>query len=377
MATPIDLHIPPSTSTVNVSIINTGTVLTAMPSGVLIEPLIEGHEYIRAPCYSFLIQHPTQDRTLVFDLGIRKDWQNSPKPITERVIQGGVILTVPKDVREHLDEHGIDTKKIEAVIWSHSHFDHIGNPAIFEPSTKLIVGAGAKADVFPGYPTNPKAGFNEADVAGREIVELDFAASPLKINNLNAIDYFGDGSFYLLDTPGHCIGHVCALARVTSNPDSFILMGGDAVHHGGELRPHPWHPLPESILPNPFEPASQAPCLGEMFDKLLPEGRETAFYKPSTKPYSPHMHVPTAIETIKRLQEADGHDNVLIIAAHDVSFLNAVEFFPASANAFVEKGWVQKTRWAWLADFAKAVGLDENIPRALFGDSRPKSTKGE
>ncbi|KAI1431466.1 beta-lactamase-like protein [Xylaria sp. CBS 124048] len=371
MATPLDLHIPSSTSTVNVSIIHTGTILKAMPTGVLLEPQIPGHEYLYVPCYSFLIQHPTQDRTLVFDLGIRKDWQNWPEPVRQSIIENDVIADVPKDVREMLDEHGVDTKKIEAVIWSHSHLDHIGNPSIFEASTRLLVGKGTKEDVFPGYPTNPKAGFKESDVAGRIVEEIDFSTSKIKVGGLAALDYFGDGSFYLLDTPGHCIGHMCALARVTSSPDSFILMGGDAVHHGGELRPHPWHPLPESILPNPFHPTSHSPCPGELFGKLLPNGREAPFYRPSSMPYSPHADIPTTIETIKRLQEADAHSNILIVAAHDASFLNVAEFFPASANAFMEKGWAEKVRWAWLADYATAVGMDENIPRTLFGDPRP------
>ncbi|KAI2636055.1 beta-lactamase-like protein [Xylaria nigripes] len=375
MATLPDLHIPASDSIVNVSIIHTGTFLRAMPSDFLIEPTIPGNEYLNAPCYSFLIQHPTQDRTLVFDLGVTKDWENWPEPIRKRFIGSNSIILVPKDVREILDEHGIETKKIEGVIWSHSHLDHVGNPSIFERSTKIIVGMGTKDDVFPGYPAKPHANFNEADVVGHEVEEIDFSASFLKIGRLAAIDYFADGSFYLLDAPGHCIGHMCALARVTTNPDSFILMGGDTFHHGGELRPHPWHPLPASIIPNPFHPVSPTPCPGEIFDAWLPEGREQPFLQPSTKSHSPHADLPVTRETIKRLQEFDAHDNILIVVSHDVAFLNVVDFFPKTANAFMEKGWFQKTRWAWLADFAKAVGLDENIPRALFGDPRPRAER--
>ncbi|KAI0098531.1 beta-lactamase-like protein [Nemania sp. FL0031] len=374
MATPIDLHIPKSTSTVNVSIIETGTFLKGMPTSMFLEPDIPGHQYLAAPCYSFLIQHPTQNRTLVFDLGIKKDWENWPAPVHEGIIKTlGATPFVPKDVRDVLEEHGIDAKAVESVIWSHSHLDHIGDVSRFEPNTKLIVGPGAKADVFPGYPTNPQAGFLESEVAGREIEELDFNNSAIKIGGFAAVDYFGDGSFYLLNTPGHCVGHMCGFARVTTGPDSFILMGGDSVHHGAELRPHPWHPLPDQILPNPFDPASSAPCPGGVFDKVLPNGRDAPFYRPSQKPHSVHHDVAIAEESIRGLQAMDAHDNVLVVIAHDPSFLNVADFFPKTANAFVEKGWVQKTRWAWLADFAKVVGQDENIPRKLFGDARPIS----
>jgi glyoxylase-like metal-dependent hydrolase (beta-lactamase superfamily II) len=345
-----------------------------MKTSMFVEPPIPGHEYLEAPCFSFLIQHPAQDRSLVFDLGIKKDWENWPPPLYERIVGNGGRPFVPKDVREVLDEHGFDTKSLEAVVWSHAHLDHIGDVSTFEPSTRLIVGLGTKETYFPGYPTNPDAPFNESDVAGHELKELDFYSSFLKIGGLAAIDYFSDGSFYFLDTPGHCVGHMCALARVTSNPESFILMGGDAVHHGGELRPHPWHPLPASIYPNPFQIMSSTPCPGEMFDRLLPDGKEAPFYKPSTAPHSVHYDVPLMIETIKKLQEVDAHNNILIVAAHDAAMLNVADFFPKTANDFMEKGWVQKTRWAWLASFAKAVGQDENIPRELFGDVRPTNT---
>ncbi|KAI0470227.1 beta-lactamase-like protein [Xylaria cf. heliscus] len=371
MANPPDLHIPHSTSTVKVSIINTGTTITGLKTGLFVEPDILGHEYLSAPCFSFLIQHPIQNRTLVFDLGIRKDWENWPEPLYEYIRGLGATPVVPKEVHEFLDENGVDTKSIEGVVWSHSHFDHVGGVSAFEPHTKIIVGTGTKERYFPGYPTKQEASFYESDVAGHDVEEIDFGRSSLRIGGLSAVDYFADGSFYLLDTPGHYIGHMCGLARVTSNPDSFILMVGDAIHQGGELRPHPWHPLPEHIQPNPFSPTSHAPCDGETFDKLLPNGREVPFYHPSQKPDSVHFDVHQMAETIKQLQKFDAHDNILLIPAHDVSFLDVADFFPHTANTFMEKGWVEKTKWAWLAEFAKAVGQDENIPRKSFGESRP------
>lgn len=98
-------------------------------------------------------------------------------------------------------------------------------------------------------------------------MELDFENEDrwkvVSIGPSKAIDYFEDGSFYLLDAPGHAIGHICALARVTSSlgviapgkqheEDSFVLLAGDAVHHVGELRPSPLLPLPAEIKPSPW-----------------------------------------------------------------------------------------------------------------------------
>lgn len=363
MATPPpELHIPQSTSTVDVSIINTSGTIRGVNAWRFIEPPIKGHDWLSTPVYSFFIQHPTLNRSLVFDLGIKKDWENFPPPLLERFAKSGYTLNVPKHVREILEEEGVSTASIEAVVWSHWHFDHTGNPSTFDPNTKLIVGPGCKEKIFPGYPENPTAAFIQKDVEGREIVELDFNDKPFTIGRFDAIDYFGDGSFYFLDSPGHAIGHVCGLARVTSSSDSFILMGGDAVHHGGELRPHPYLALPASITPHPFT-TTHTICPGELFEELLRDGKDQPFYLPTVPKNGPGVHfsVPEMIESIKKLQECDAHDNILVVPAHDASLLSVAEFFPKSANEFVKKGWVKQARWAFLKDFAEAVGYDGEI----------------
>ncbi|KAI1390331.1 beta-lactamase-like protein [Hypoxylon trugodes] len=371
-----NLNIPASASTVNVSIVNTTGTIYGLPVTQLFEPAIPGHDYLATPIYSFLIQHPALNRTIVFDLGIRKDFSAWPEGLLDTFKSYGISIDVPKHIREILDEQGVDTKSIEAVVWSHPHLDHTGDPSTFEPSTTLIVGPGVKKDVLPGYPAKQDTFILEADYAGREVKELDFTDSKIKIGKFPAIDYFGDGSFYFLDAPGHCIGHICGLARVTSNPDSFILMGGDIIHHSGELRPHHWHPLPDSISPHPFELSSSAPCPGELFHKLLRDGKEEPFYYPAPNKegqQAVHFDPELARESIKKLQEVDAHDNILVAAAHEQYLLGVADFFPKPANDFLAKGWVQKTRWAFLADLAKAAGYEGKVEAA--GDYTPRSKK--
>lgn len=87
--------------------------------------------------------------------------------------------------------------------------------------------------------------------------EVSFREKDLRIGGFDALDYFGDGSFYLLDSPGHTIGHINALARVTTGEvdgeeDTFVLMGGDTCHFTGQLRPTAHRPLPEKISPSPL-----------------------------------------------------------------------------------------------------------------------------
>jgi len=57
---------------------------------------------------------------------------------------------------------------------------------------------------MPGWPVVPNAEFKESDISGREVVSLSTDSFNLTIGGFKAIDYFGDGSFYILDAPGVC-----------------------------------------------------------------------------------------------------------------------------------------------------------------------------
>jgi len=55
---------------------------------------------------------------------------------------------------------------------------------------------------MPGWPAVPDSQFHESDVAGRNIIGLEANSFNIDIGGLSGYDYFGDGSFYLLDAPG-------------------------------------------------------------------------------------------------------------------------------------------------------------------------------
>ena len=186
---------------------------------------------------------------------------------------------------------------------------------------------------------------------------------------------FNDGSFYLLDAPGHTIGHICALARTTigqnGESDTFIFMGADSCHHGGEFRPSPHLPLPDSITPHPFvaEARNAQVCPGAMFEKIHPahnslktegEGdwKSTPFFQPG--PATHNME--DTVKTIHKLQEADAGDRVFTIMAHDESLVNIVEYFPKPANDWYKKGWARDGKWRFLRDFQKAVDAGYEAP---------------
>ncbi|KUI57782.1 N-acyl homoserine lactonase AttM, partial [Cytospora mali] len=249
-SSPPALEIPASSETVDVRVIDTNTRLYLKP-GVFWEPAIRGHDGLYAPVYCFLASRG--NRHMLFDLGVRTDWENLPPKVVQLVKATSEVTGCDRGIASVLDDNDnrlrIRSSDIEAIVWSHSHFDHMGDPSRFPPATELVVG--------PGYPTDPDGSVLDSAAAGRTVREISFAAGtgtgtgggPLRVGRFDAYDYFGDGSFYLLDAPGHATGHMCGLARTTADPPSFVFMGADACHHPGVLRPSRYLPLPGPAPP--------------------------------------------------------------------------------------------------------------------------------
>ncbi|KAL6243081.1 hypothetical protein RBB50_010181 [Rhinocladiella similis] len=230
---------------------------------------------------------------------------------TSRIIAKTGLVNVSDILKDGISQ-------ISAIIWSHHHFDHIGDPSTFPSSTALVVGPGFKNEFLPGYPANPESWIKESDYAGREMID-----------QYDAVDYFGDGSFYLLDCPGHTIAHIMGLARTT--PDTFVLMAADCCHHGGEFRPSRFRPLPASI------------------DIPSTEFANRAFYE-LNNPNDSEM-VREAMNSQRKLEEFDGSENVLVLTAHDSDAADIIDFYPKTVDDWKSKGWKEQLYWAFLHDF--------------------------
>ncbi|KAI1120048.1 beta-lactamase-like protein [Nemania abortiva] len=342
--TPVE--IPPSKATVSVSIIDTGSWVYNIPYKTLFLPVLEGRDAFDLCSYAFLVTHHDANgkRRVLFDLGIRKDWEILVPVTIQLLKKWGCNLEIEKDVTDVLVEHGESLDDIEAIVWSHLHWDHTGNPSKFPSSVKIVVGPGITESHMPGWPQVATAAFNEADVAGHEIVEISEDQFTLEVGGMPAYDYFGDGSFYLLSAAGHALGHLNALARTSSSPESFILMAADSVHFGGEFRPSEAIPLPESVDVDGLHPQ---PCPRDVLLDLHPARSGTsAFFRPD--PCFP-LDLPKTEATIERIKAFDADDRVLVIFSHDIDIYNMLEFYPNVADDWLSKGWKLDARWTFLA----------------------------
>ena len=379
---PPQLHLPHSPHTVSVSIINTTAHLSQIPSCLFLRPAYQGHKLMDIANFAFLIEHNGQK--ILFDLGVRKDWEaNSPPSLVDPMKLGGWKVEVEKSVSEILQDNGISLDSIDAVIWryvfrrtcqaccadkvaSHHHVAHTGDPSRFPSKTSLVVGPGFKRLFTPSYHDEETSPPLKNACAGRAVREISFRRG-FKLGRFPALDYFGDGSFYLLASPGHEFGHMCGLARTTSSfamrpqhmadRDTFIFMGGDIAHHGGEFRPSVYRPLP-SLLPDfpLFVPCSTSqvrpPCPGELLATIhCAQSATEPFYTSECA-----EDQDKAIESIRKMMEFDARDTIFVVLAHDATLLNVIDCYPATANDWYAKEWAKKSRWLFLNDFEEDVG---------------------
>lgn len=179
---------------------------------------------------------------------------------------------------------------------SHLHWDHTGDPTPFT-SAEIILGAGGKPMLVDAYPTNPTSRI-AAFPPDRKITFIDFSGasdreviSPFGTFD-RAVDLYGDGSLYLVDSPGHMPGNLALVARVA--PDSFLFLAGDTCHN--RLA---------------YDPAERE--LSEMN----------------------YADVVTARATVQRLARLNRQaDNVVVILSHERERLQEMPFFPVDLKTW-------------------------------------------
>lgn len=301
-----------------------------------------------APDYVFVIEHTATGDKYFFDLGIRKDLENLPPTIVKNVLPQ--FDCVPKSPAEILKECGSSEQqpeKVKAVIFSHMHFDHVGDGAKDGlESAELWVGPTCCKHARPGYPVEEKAptlsGTLPTD-GSRNIVEafvpdkllskagdkrVGRVADGLDKGLYNAVtlkkaewlglgsfdrafDIFGDGSAYLIDAPGHSAGHQMMLIRTTSGhpDDTFVMLAGDCFHH------------PE----------------------LLKEPRRTT--RPPYAKSGMYTDPESALGTIYRTKKFAEKDNIWVVAAHDFSVGQNIEPGAKEIQGLVEINDWREKKW--------------------------------
>jgi glyoxylase-like metal-dependent hydrolase (beta-lactamase superfamily II) len=193
------------------------------------------------PSLAFLIRHGSSN--LVFDLGLKRDFSGYREAQQHHIAQRQPTSVKP-DAAESLRRGGVDPKDIDVVMLSHVHWDHVGTPSDFTKA-QFVVGSGTMhllangggplypAEIFnpdelPAERTNELPPVQEADAPRAFKTQLtELRWKPLS-GFPASIDFYGDGSLYIIDAPGHLFGHINLLAR--TGPKKWVYLGGDCCH---------------------------------------------------------------------------------------------------------------------------------------------------
>ncbi|WP_372968561.1 MBL fold metallo-hydrolase [Microbacterium sp.] len=187
-----------------------------------------GREVREFPSGVFLYEG-AEERRVLFDTGYATgEWDTGWRgAIYRRLLPPEVAES--DDVAARLRADGIDPASITHVVLSHLHPDHVGGVRRF-PDATFVLGAGQERTLrSPSLRSGVLTGlfpewFGDVD---RVLLGED-AFRPVSVGDaeLRAHDLFGDGSYLVLDLPGHADGHLGALVE-----DSVLLAGDAAWGH--------------------------------------------------------------------------------------------------------------------------------------------------
>jgi hypothetical protein len=116
-----ELNLPPGNVCCNVSIINTTTDITCSTHSLL-EPRTKGFELLNLPTYAFHIKNQKTGTEIMFDLGSRKDWWNTPPLVANAITNTVPGVRVKYGIHDILTAGGVKLENIKAIVLSHFHW---------------------------------------------------------------------------------------------------------------------------------------------------------------------------------------------------------------------------------------------------------------
>jgi len=176
---------------------------------------------ITMPVPVFLIEHP-KGRAL-FDTGLHPDCRHDAAVRLGPRLAALFRIALPpgEEVSARLEAIEHDPGKVDLIINSHFHFDHVGGNALIPNATLLVQRREWEAGIDPDSAV--RHGYDRCDFdLGHELRLVD-----------GEHDVFGDGSVLCLPTHGHTRGHQSLRVR-TDGGD--VVLAADACYFCRTLR---------------------------------------------------------------------------------------------------------------------------------------------
>ena len=179
----------------------------------------DGRADLSIPAY--LIEHPKG--TVLFDTGLHPDCQHDPaaRVGTRMASLFSFDYRPGEEISARLESIDRDPAKIDVIVNSHFHFDHVGGNVLIPNAVMLV----QKREWEAGMDSEIAArhGYNRADFdLGHKVIQID-----------GEHDLFGDASVVCLPTYGHTPGHQSLRVRLSSGD---VVLAADACYFCRTLR---------------------------------------------------------------------------------------------------------------------------------------------
>jgi N-acyl homoserine lactone hydrolase len=204
---------------------------------------VSQEDVVDVPIVSFLLEHPSAGLVLV-DTGFHhvvaegnSRERSRNLGALGRLMARNMRMAPQEALAAKLKQRGVDPASVERIVMTHLHFDHASALAEFPSATVLISkleweATGARNPALHGYVPaqfDPRLSYRT----------FDFAPAQPQDELGGTLDLFGDGSITLVFTPGHTLGHVSLIVRLSGRE---ALLTGDAAYTLATLRDgaRPW-----------------------------------------------------------------------------------------------------------------------------------------
>ncbi|WP_455904984.1 MBL fold metallo-hydrolase [Microbacterium sp.] len=166
------------------------------------------------------------------------------------------------DVAARLRADGVDPASVTHVVLSHLHPDHVGGVRRFPHATFVLSAGHERTLSAPRLRAGVLTGLLPSWFSDAERIVIDegaFATVEVGGTALRTHDLLGDGSYLVVDLPGHADGHLGALIERRVLLAGDAAWGSDLIDASGTLKA-----LPRAVQHDADRYAATARILGEL-----------------------------------------------------------------------------------------------------------------
>lgn len=110
----VSVEVPSGQTAAKVTVIDTGARMTGSFS-FFMGPPVPNSDNLAAPAYVFLVEHQSSQRRILFDLGIRQNFEDNSPAV--KAYHAAFAVKQGVEVFDFLRDRGVDLNTIEAIIW--------------------------------------------------------------------------------------------------------------------------------------------------------------------------------------------------------------------------------------------------------------------